>query len=66
MNRGDLMVRLAPWLYTVIMFLLWEAVVRLFKIPAFFLPPPTRDRAAPSSNTGGRSTGTRCTRCPPR
>ena len=41
MTRGELTVRLAPWLYTAIMFLLWEAVVRLFKIPAFFLPPPT-------------------------
>src|SRR4029078_13404730 len=41
MKRGDLMVRLAPWLYTVIMFLLWEIVVRLFKIPDFFLPPPS-------------------------
>ena len=41
MNRGNLMVRLAPWLYTVIMFLLWELVVRLFKVPAFFLPPPS-------------------------
>ena len=41
MNRSDLMVRAAPWLYTAIMFLLWEAVVRLFNIPEFFLPPPT-------------------------
>ena len=41
MKRGDLMVRAAPWLYTVVMFVVWEAVVRLFHIPAFFLPPPT-------------------------
>jgi len=41
MTRGDLKVRLAPWLYTVVLFIVWEAVVRIFKIPVFFLPPPT-------------------------
>jgi NitT/TauT family transport system permease protein len=40
-TRADLTVRAAPWLYTVVMFVVWEAVVRLFHIPAFFLPPPT-------------------------
>jgi NitT/TauT family transport system permease protein len=40
-NRGDLYVRLAPWLYTVALFVIWEAAVRLFGIPTFFLPPPT-------------------------
>jgi NitT/TauT family transport system permease protein len=41
MNRGSVMVRLAPWISTAIMFLLWEGAVRLFKVPAFFLPPPS-------------------------
>ena len=41
MNSNDLFVRLAPWIYTVVMFLLWEAAVWLFNIPPFFLPPPT-------------------------
>ena len=41
MNRSDFMVRAAPWLYTVVLFLVWEAAVRLFGIPVFFLPPPT-------------------------
>jgi len=40
-NRGDLYVRLAPWLYTVALFVLWEAAVHIFSIPTFFLPPPT-------------------------
>ena len=41
MNRGDLYVRMAPWLYTVVLFAVWEAAVQLFRIPPFFLPPPT-------------------------
>ena len=28
--NSNLAVRLAPWLYTVVMFIVWEAVVRLF------------------------------------
>jgi len=34
-------VRLAPWIATVALVLVWEAVVRIFNIPPFFLPPPT-------------------------
>jgi len=41
MNRGELYVRLAPWLYTAVLFLLWEAAVHVFAIPTFFLPPPS-------------------------
>jgi NitT/TauT family transport system permease protein len=41
MNPSDLAVRMAPWLYTLVLFVLWEAAVRLFQVPAFFLPPPT-------------------------
>ena len=41
MNRNDFMVRAAPWLYTVVLFVVWEGAVRLFGIPVFFLPPPT-------------------------
>lgn len=36
-----LSVRLAPWLYTAVLFALWEAAVRVFNIPVFFLPPPS-------------------------
>jgi NitT/TauT family transport system permease protein len=41
MTRQQLLIRLAPWLYTVALFVLWEAVCRIFSIPVFFLPPPT-------------------------
>jgi NitT/TauT family transport system permease protein len=46
MNRKDLMVRAAPWIYTAVMFIGWEAAVRIFGIPTFFLPPPTAVAAA--------------------
>ncbi len=36
-----LAIRLAPWLYTAALFLIWEAACRLFNVPVFFLPPPT-------------------------
>ena len=41
MNRSDLHVRLAPWLYTLALFVIWEVAVRALGIPIFFLPPPT-------------------------
>jgi NitT/TauT family transport system permease protein len=41
MINGKLAIRLAPWLYTAALFILWEAVVRIFSIPEFFLPAPT-------------------------
>jgi NitT/TauT family transport system permease protein len=41
MNRGKLMIRLAPWLFTLGLFVIWEAACRIFQIPEFFLPPPT-------------------------
>ena len=34
-------VRLAPWLATAGLFIVWEAVCRIFNIPPFFLPPPS-------------------------
>ncbi len=40
MNQ-NLAIRLAPWLYTIAMLLIWEGAVHLFRIPEFFLPPPT-------------------------
>ncbi len=40
MNRS-LSMRLAPWLFTLALLLLWEGAVYVFKIPQFFLPPPT-------------------------
>jgi NitT/TauT family transport system permease protein len=36
-----LSVRLAPWIYTLALLVIWEASVHLFGIPEFFLPPPT-------------------------
>lgn len=41
MTATSLSVRLAPWLFTVALFAVWEAAVHLFRIPQFFLPPPT-------------------------
>jgi NitT/TauT family transport system permease protein len=41
MTQSELAVRAAPWLYTAVLFIVWEAAVRLFGIPAFLLPPPT-------------------------
>jgi NitT/TauT family transport system permease protein len=37
----NLAIRLAPWLYTIAMLVIWELSVHLFRIPEFFLPPPT-------------------------
>ena len=36
-----LSVRLAPWIYTLALLVIWEASVHVFRIPEFFLPPPT-------------------------
>jgi NitT/TauT family transport system permease protein len=36
-----LSVRLAPWIYTLALLVVWEASVHIFRIPEFFLPPPT-------------------------
>lgn len=33
--------RLAPFVYTVALFAIWEGVVRLANVPVFVLPPPT-------------------------
>lgn len=41
MTESELTVRAAPWLYTAALFVVWEAAVRLFGIPAFLLPPPS-------------------------
>ena len=41
MNRANLMIRLAPWLFTLALVLFWEFVCRVFGIPEFFLPTPT-------------------------
>jgi NitT/TauT family transport system permease protein len=46
MSRPPLSVRLAPWLFTLGVVLVWEAAVRILKIPQFFLPPPTMVGAA--------------------
>lgn len=41
MTRNNLSVRLAPWLFTVALLILWEALCFALRIPTFFLPPPT-------------------------
>src|SRR4051812_24709195 len=33
--------RAAPWLFTIALLVIWEIVVLVFRIPTFFLPPPT-------------------------
>ena len=40
MNPNTL-IRLSPWAFTIGLLVVWEAAVRIFKIPTFFLPPPT-------------------------
>ena len=39
--KTTLAIRLAPWLATAALFIVWEAACRIFNIPVFFLPPPT-------------------------
>jgi NitT/TauT family transport system permease protein len=39
--KTTLAVRLAPWIATAALFVVWEAAVRIFNIPQFFLPPPS-------------------------
>ena len=40
-NRRINTTALAPWLYTLALFVIWEAACRLFDVPVFILPPPT-------------------------
>ena len=61
-GRARSSVTLAPWLYTLALFVIWEAAVWIFKIPVFFLPPPTAVAYA-ISNTGRRSIATPRSRC---
>jgi NitT/TauT family transport system permease protein len=39
--KSTLAIRLAPWIATIALFVVWEAACRIFNIPQFFLPPPT-------------------------
>lgn len=41
MNRTDLLIKASPWLFTIALFVVWEAAVWIFNIPTFFLPPPS-------------------------
>ena len=59
-------VRLAPWVYTAVLLLFWESVVRVLSIPVFFLPPPRASLPRPSSTSGGQSTVIRCSHFPQR
>ena len=33
--------KLSPWLFTIAIFVIWEAACRLFKVDPFILPPPS-------------------------
>lgn len=37
----QLQLRLAPYLFTLVFFALWEAICRVFKVSSFILPPPS-------------------------
>jgi NitT/TauT family transport system permease protein len=39
--KQTVMIRLAPWLYTLALLVIWELAVHIFRIPEFFLPTPT-------------------------
>jgi NitT/TauT family transport system permease protein len=39
--KSALSIRLAPWIATLALLVFWEAACRIFRIPQFFLPPPT-------------------------
>jgi NitT/TauT family transport system permease protein len=39
--KARLLTQASPWLFTVALVVIWEAVCRIFAIPVFFLPPPT-------------------------
>ncbi|MFW5681136.1 MAG: ABC transporter permease [Pseudomonadota bacterium] len=41
MTRNLLLERLAPWLFTLGLFLVWEVSCHLFEVPHFVLPPPS-------------------------
>jgi NitT/TauT family transport system permease protein len=41
MTRTVLIIKLSPWLFTIALLVVWEAACYIFKIPTFFLPPPT-------------------------
>ncbi|HWK94174.1 MAG TPA: ABC transporter permease [Pseudolabrys sp.] len=41
MTRTNLLIKASPWLFTIALFVVWEAAVWIFKIPTFFLPPPS-------------------------
>ena len=46
--------KLSPWLFTLGLFVLWEACCRIFKIDRFILPAPSE------RSWRWRSTGIRC------
>ena len=41
MTRTEAIIKLSPWLFTIALLAVWEAACRIFKIPTFFLPPPS-------------------------
>ncbi|MCF8476151.1 MAG: ABC transporter permease [Pseudolabrys sp.] len=41
MTRTNFLIKASPWLFTIGLLVVWEASVRVFDIPVFFLPPPT-------------------------
>ena len=53
----------APYVFTIVFFVLWEAACRLFKIPVFFLPAPSVIAQASASSIGASCSSTPSTRC---
>jgi NitT/TauT family transport system permease protein len=41
MTWTNTLIRLSPWLFTIGLFIIWEAACRIFKIQPYLLPPPT-------------------------
>ena len=51
----SLSVRLAPWIATIALFVVWEAVCLIFRIPPFFLPVGTKDPLLPDTRRLGEA-----------
>ena len=57
--------KLSPWLFTIAIFLLWEAACRVFKIDRFILPAPSEAFAAMVQYWRPLLRTTRSSRCGP-
>ena len=62
--KTSLAIRLAPWIATVALFVVWEAAVRDLQDPDILPAAADRSCSRRSSTTGRRSTSIRCSRSP--